>query len=47
METQALTTMFIAKGLVTVITLYFFNLVLKTPPKQEPDSYSENDEEVR
>ncbi len=47
METQALTTMVIAKGLVAVITLYFFYLVLKTPPKQEPDSYSENDEEVR
>jgi hypothetical protein len=47
METQALTTMVIAKVLVTVITSYFFYLVLKTPPKQEPDSYSENDEEVR
>ena len=47
METQALTTMVIAKGLVAIITIYFFYLVLKTPPKQEPDSYSENDNQAQ
>ncbi len=32
---------------VTIITGYFFYKVLVTPPKPEPDSYSENDDEER
>jgi len=31
---------------VTGITIYFFWLVLKTPPKPEPDSYLENDDDL-
>lgn len=46
METSALITMLLAVGTVTTVTGYFFYLVLKTPPKQEPDSFSENDEEL-
>lgn len=33
--------------LVTVITVYFFVRVLRTPPRPEPDSYKENDDEPR
>lgn len=32
---------------VTFITGYFFYKVLVTPPKPEPDSYSENDDDER
>lgn len=32
---------------VTVFTVYFFWKVLKTPPKPEPDSYADNDDEPR
>ena len=48
MNTTALIMMVATQGFVTAITIYFFYRVLKTPPKQEPDSYDENDEvEVR
>lgn len=48
MNTTALIMMVITQGLVIAITGYFFYKVLTTPPKQEPDSYSENDDvEVR
>jgi len=48
MKTAALITMILTLGIVTIITLYFFYRVLTTPPKEEPDSYSENDDvEVR
>ena len=48
MNTEALTLMVFTQGLVTACTLYFFYKVLTTPPKSEPDSFSENDdEEVR
>ncbi len=30
---------------VTGITIYFFSLVLRTPPKPEPDSYLFNDDD--
>lgn len=33
--------------IVTGITVYFFYRVLTSPPKREPDSYSENDPETR
>ncbi len=46
MKTEALITMLIAAGMVTAVTGYFFYLVLSTPPKQEPDSYEENDDEL-
>ncbi|MFA5298223.1 MAG: hypothetical protein WC389_08465 [Lutibacter sp.] len=40
--------MILTQGIVTAITGYFFYRVLTTPPKEEPDSYSENDDvEVR
>lgn len=46
MKTSALITMLSAVGTVTAVTGYFFYLVLSTPPKQEPDSYEDNDEEL-
>lgn len=46
MNTTALITMVLAQGIVIFFTAYFFYKVLTIPPKQEPDSYSENDEEV-
>ncbi len=44
MSTFALILMITVQGLVACTTAYFFFKVLKTPPKQEPDSYSENDD---
>ena len=44
MKTAALITMILTLGIVTIITLYFFYKVLTTPPKEEPDSFSENDD---
>jgi len=46
MKTEALITMLTAVGTVTAVTGYFFYLVLSTPPKQEPDSFEDNDEEL-
>lgn len=46
MNTEALTTMLLTQGIVTIFTIYFFYKVLATPPNQEPDSFSENDEEL-
>jgi hypothetical protein len=46
MNTDALITMVITQGLVISITAYFFYKVLTIPPNQEPDSYSENDDEL-
>jgi len=47
MSTSALTMMLITVGLVAVITGYFFWKVLTTPPRQEPDSYEDNDDQQR
>lgn len=47
MNTSALITMILAQGTIISITAYFFYKVLTTPPKDEPDSYSENDDEPR
>jgi hypothetical protein len=47
MNAQALALMLFAVGTVTCITGYFFYRVLTTPPKKEPDSYSENDRDPR
>ena len=46
MNTTALITMVLAQGIVISFTAYFFYKVLTIPPKQEPDSYSENDDET-
>lgn len=35
------------QGIVTLVTLYFFWKVLRTPPKPEPDSYEDNDDQPR
>lgn len=44
MNTTALITMVCAQGIVISFAAYFFYKVLTIPPKQEPDSYSENDD---
>lgn len=44
MNSIALFLMVATMLIVTVATGYFFWKVLKTPPKPEPDSYSENDD---
>ena len=46
MNTTALITMVVAQGIVISFAAYFFYRVLTTPPKQEPDSFSENDNET-
>jgi hypothetical protein len=46
MNSAALITMLLSVCTVTGVTLYFFYLVLSTPPKQEPDSYEENNDEL-
>ncbi|CAM4119392.1 MULTISPECIES: hypothetical protein [Flavobacterium] len=46
MNTSALITMLAAQGIVVSFASYFFYKVLTIPPKQEPDSYSENDDEL-
>lgn len=43
MNTSALILMLLVQITVTCVTCYFFWKVLKTPPKPEPDSYSDND----
>jgi hypothetical protein len=45
MSNSAFITMIIVQVTVTIITGYFFYKVLTTPPRQEPDSYSENDDD--
>ncbi|MBK7388533.1 MAG: hypothetical protein KBH11_10450 [Bacteroidia bacterium] len=47
MNSSALTLMVVTMLTVTSITIYFFWLVLKTPPRSEPDSYIDNDDELR
>lgn len=46
MSTSALITMILVQVTVTLVTAYFFIKVLRTPPKPEPDSFTENDDEV-
>jgi len=45
MTTGALILMILVKVSITVITAYLFRKVLTTPPRMEPDSYADNDEE--
>ena len=47
MNPLALTVMLFTMVSITLVTIYFFAKVLRTPPKPEPDSYSENDDEPR
>jgi hypothetical protein len=47
MSNSAFITMIIVQVTVTIITGYFFYKVLTTPPRPEPDSYSENDDDPR
>lgn len=44
MNTSALITMLVAQGIVVSFASYFFYKVLTIPPKQEPDSFNENDD---
>jgi hypothetical protein len=46
MNTTAIIVMVCAQGIVFSLAVYFFYKVLTIPPKQEPDSYSENDDEL-
>ena len=46
MNTEALLTMLITQGIVISFAGYFFYRILTTPAKQEPDSFSENDNET-
>lgn len=42
MNTSALIMMLVAEGIVTIMTVYYFVKVLRTPPRNpEHDSYSE------
>ena len=43
MNTSALILMVVTQGSVICITGYFFYRVFTTPPRPEPDSFSEND----
>ncbi|WP_181163658.1 hypothetical protein [Pontibacter mangrovi] len=45
MNTSALVVMLGTMLLVTGLMIYFFMRVLNTPPKPEPDSYLDNDDE--
>ncbi|MEH6681962.1 MAG: hypothetical protein V7724_15530 [Sediminicola sp.] len=45
MNTSALITMLLSQGIVIFFAAYFFYKVLTTPPKPEPDSYTDNDGE--
>ncbi|WP_242923330.1 hypothetical protein [Pontibacter liquoris] len=45
MNTSALMVMVLTITLVTGLTIFFFTKVLSTPPKPEPDSYLDNDDE--
>lgn len=47
MKTTALLMMVSTIVLVTGITGFFFSKVLRSKPRPEPDSYSENDEDPR
>ena len=47
MNSSALFLMITVMVIVTAATLYFFIRVLRTPPKPEPDSYEDNDDEAR
>jgi hypothetical protein len=45
MNTSALITLLITHSIVTGCMVFFFVKVLRMPKKQEPDSFSENDDD--
>jgi hypothetical protein len=45
MNTSALIIMLTTITLVTGLMIYFFMRVINTPPKPEPDSYLDNDDD--
>lgn len=47
MKTEAIITMVLAQGIIITLASFFFYKVLTTPPKEEPDSYADNDDEPR
>lgn len=47
MNTEAIITMVLAQGIIITLATYFFYKVLTIPPREEPDSFSKNDEEPR
>lgn len=47
MNTSALLLMVTTMLMVTLITAYFFWKVLTIPPRPEPDSFTENNDEKR
>ena len=47
MSSGALTLMLLVQISVTIVTGFFFWKVLRTPPKPEPDSYDDNDNDPR
>ncbi|MCC9165976.1 hypothetical protein [Pontibacter harenae] len=46
MNTSALVIMLTTMTLVTGLMIFFFVKVITTPPKPEPDSYLDNDDEA-
>ncbi len=47
MNTSAILLMVATQVMVAGFTAYFFWRVLKTPPRPEPDSYEDNDDDPR
>lgn len=47
MSNGAFILMVVVQLSVTLITGFFFWKVLKTPPRAEPDSYADNDDDPR
>lgn len=47
MNSSALIMMLVTEITVVCVTGYFFYKVLRTPPKSEPDSYIDNDDDER
>lgn len=47
MTTGAFVLMVTVQLTVTIVTAYFFWKVLNTPPRREPDSYEDNDNDPR
>jgi hypothetical protein len=47
MNTSAIIMMVVTEVTIASITIYFFWRVLTTPPRKEPDSFSENDNDPR
>ena len=46
MNSTALITMLLTQGIVIGFTVFFFYKVLTTPPRKEPDSFEDNDDEL-